>query len=299
LENNAYNHFFAFFHLSDPDHIGHMYGENSVEYEQGIEACDYWLGEIVSKLNTLGVAKDTLIYITADHGFDEGSVWHSNAPYIFLATNDKNVIRNGDEVDVAPTVYYGLGLWNYSFSPPLDGYPLQVNLPASEAEHRQAVLADTANIATPTMSIADNGTGQKTVTFSASDNNLAAVLIIVDGSLKTSGPWTWNRTDGKVTASGSYIITTSGLSPGTHNVKILAYDEHGANNGGPGRNPADGGDPSKSSMDFVVSLTLPAIPEFPTASLFLILFALTTGFLFIVKGKAKGARPSKIAEAVP
>ena len=84
IQNNTNNHFFAFFHLSDPDHIGHQYGENSIQYENAIETCDYWLGQTLDKLNTLGLAQNTLIYITSDHGFDEGEYGHQNAPYIFL-----------------------------------------------------------------------------------------------------------------------------------------------------------------------------------------------------------------------
>lgn len=288
LGNNANNHFFAFFHFSDPDHLGHSYGENSVQYEQGIETCDYWLGQILNELNTLGIAKNTLIYMTNDHGFDEGAFWHSNAPYIVLATNDKSVIRDGDEVDVAPTVYYGLGLWNYSFNPALDGFPLQINLSSSEVQHRQATLADTNNMPYPTMSVTDNGMGQKIVTFNASDDNLAAVLLVIDGKLKTDGPWTWNKTNGIVNAYGSYNINTTNLAAGSHTVQILAYDEHGANNGGPDSKSENGGGAAIKSMDVVVPVAAPGvIPEFPVAFLCLFLFVAITGGLLVLKRKTK------------
>jgi hypothetical protein len=259
LENNSNNRFFAFFHFSDPDHLGHLYGENSTEYENGIETCDYWLGQILVELNTLGIAQNTLIYITSDHGFDEDSHWHSNAPYIFLATNDKNVNRNGDEVDVAPTVYYGLGLWNRTtFTPALDGFPLQLNLTDTEVQHRQAVLADTTNLLAPSISIADTGSNQKTVTLSATDDNLAAVYLLVNGTMKTDLSLTWNRT-GPITASGSYNINTAVLSPGLYTVKVLAFDEHGANNGGLGNDPLNGGSPSTNSVSF--TLGTEAVPS--------------------------------------
>lgn len=270
LQEHANTHFFSFFHFSDPDHTGHMFGENSAEYSTAIETCDYWLGQILTSLNTLGLSQNTLIYITADHGFDEGSVWHSNAPYIFLATNDKNVIRDGDEVDIAPTVYYGLGLWNYSFSPALDGFPLQVNLDASEAQHRQAVLVDTSNIQWPSISIIDNGTDQKTVTFSASDNDLAAVFLVVDKVLKPDVQLTWTKA-GTVTASGSCNINTTILNSGLHTVEVLAFDEHGSNNGFPGMNPANGVSPSSSSISFYSGIQptpspSPPLPQYPFAS---------------------------------
>jgi hypothetical protein len=251
LQNNSNNHFFAFFHFADPDHLGHLYGENSVEYENGIKTCDSWLGQILTTLNTFNIAKKTLIYITADHGFDEGLKTHYFAPYIFLATNDKNVTRNGDEVDVAPTVYYGLGLWNQSFTPSLDGFPLQISLPAGEEEKRQSTLADTAAIPTPNMSITEGESPHKTVTFSARDNNLAAVLLILDNRLKSNGPWSWTRA-GEVAATGSYTLNTASLSAGLHTVKILAFDDHGAYNGGIEWYPAGGGTPAMNSIDFYV-----------------------------------------------
>ncbi len=263
IENNTNNHFFAFFHFSDPDHIGHAYGENSVEYENAIETCDYWLGQVQAKLNTLGIAQNTLIYVTADHGFDEGETSHYNSPYIFLAASDKNVSRNGDQVDVAPTIYYGLGLWNQTFSPALDGYPLQVALPSGELQYRQEILANNVPISRPSMSIANSEMDQmkKIVTFQASDNNSAVIMLLVDNTLKADGLWTRNHT-ATTSINGSYTIDTRGLSQGWHNVKILAFGEHGTNNGGPGNQPEnDGGSPSINSLDLYVGTLPPPSPS--------------------------------------
>lgn len=120
LENNSNRHFFAFFHFSDPDSAGHNQtagGENSALYEGAIIRCDYWLGQILSKLKTLNITQNTLLYITADHGFDEGGYSHNNAPYVFLATNDQNVSRNGDQVDVAPNSLLRIGDMGQQFRP--------------------------------------------------------------------------------------------------------------------------------------------------------------------------------------
>jgi Type I phosphodiesterase / nucleotide pyrophosphatase len=261
LQNNANNHFFAFIHFSDPDHIGHAFGEDSVEYEDAIKTCDDWLGQILTTLNTFNITQNTLIYITSDHGMDEGTTSHSFAPYIFLATNDQNVVRNGDEVDIAPTVYYGLGLWNQIFNPGLDGYPLQISLPPAEAEKRETALSDSVTIPTPTISITEGESQLKTVTFSARDNNLAAVLLLVDNRMKSDGPWNWTQT-GDVIATGSYILNTTSLSDGLHTVKILAFDEHGAFNGGTENYPAGGGYPGMNKIDFYIG-----IPPSPTPNL--------------------------------
>jgi hypothetical protein len=256
LENYANSHFFAFFHFSDPDSAGHNQqsgGENSALYEQAIERCDDWLGQILNKLNTLNIAQNTSIYITADHGFDEGGYSHNNAPYIFLATNDKNVTRNGDEVDVAPTVYYGLGMWGDSFNPALDGYPLQVGLPEGVEQERQSIVADNtpppkSSIVSPTSGA--NLAGTVVIKFNVTDKYLSAVLLLIDNALKTDGPWTWHR-NGLVEADGSYNWDTTNINTGSHTITILAFDEHGATNG-----------PSNSTIK--VTVVIPELPTIPT-----------------------------------
>lgn len=254
IENNKSNHFFAFFHFADPDNAGHnpLGGENSTMYLDAIIKCDYWLGQILGELNALNMTQNTLVYVTADHGFDApNGLWHEFAPNVFLATNDKGVTRNwGDQIDIAPTIYYGLGVWNEtSFTPELDGYPLQVDLPAGEAAHRQTVLNDYAQIPEPSVTITNGGSDQtsRVVTFNAFGNNLAVVLLLLDNTLLADGPWIWNRNDsGTVNAQGSYILNTSNLSINSfHNVEILLFGEHGAVNS-----------PMTKSMDF--SVTLPS-----------------------------------------
>lgn len=232
LENNKDNHFFAFFHFSDPDFAGHASGENSIEYEQAIELCDNWLGQIINKLSALNISQKTLIYLTADHGFDEGALSHWNAPYIFLATNDMNVNRNGDQVDVAPTVYYGLGMWGQNFDPPLDGYPLQVNLPEGVEQDRENKLSDTTKPPEATI-VSQNGANIAAtvdIRFNASDKYLSAVLLLINDTLKADGPWAWQSKE-TVVATGTYAWDATSVDPGSYIITVLAFDEHGANNG--------------------------------------------------------------------
>ncbi len=231
LDTYAKSRFFAFFHFSDPDNAGHLGGENSDEYEQAIELCDNWLGHIVNRLDALNLTQKTLIYVTADHGFDEDKYSHYRAPYTFLATNDKNVTRNGDQVDVAPTVYYGLGMWSYSFNPELDGYPLQLGLPEGVEQDRQNKLADATK---PKVSIspndATNAVGTINVTFTASDEYMSTVLLVTDNNSVISGPWIWRRNT-TVDVKGSYTWDIARLSSGSHTLAVLAFDEHGADHG--------------------------------------------------------------------
>jgi len=233
IENRANNHFFAFFHFSDPDTAGHFQGgENSAAYEQAIIDCDSGLGQILDKLQTLNLTQKTLIYLTADHGFDEGGNAHNNAPYVFLASNDKAVARNGDQVDVAPTVYHGLGMWGQTFMPQLGGYPLQVGLPSGVEEMREKSLADVSRPPVATIVSPTNGAtvdGQVNIVFNASDSNLCAVLLIIDNTLVADNPWTWQNQD-IITANGLYTWDSANIAQGTHTITILSFDLHGSNN---------------------------------------------------------------------
>ena len=133
LEKYKDQRFFFFIHFAEPDHLGHKYGENSQQYTDGIKSDDEWTGRIIVKLKELGLYDKTLIYITADHGFDEGKKTHNYAPYIFLASNDTKIIRNGDRADVTPTILKRFGLNLKNIKPFLDGVPLDEPAPVCRA----------------------------------------------------------------------------------------------------------------------------------------------------------------------
>jgi arylsulfatase A-like enzyme len=116
--------FFIFVHFAEIDQKGHKFGENSTEYNKAMVSCDKYTGKIIDKLKKLKLFDNTLIYITADHGFDEGMKSHKNAPFVFLVTNDKTVNRDGYRVDITPTILYRLGVDLRKIQPPLDGSPL-------------------------------------------------------------------------------------------------------------------------------------------------------------------------------
>lgn len=141
--------FFFFVHFAEVDHRGHRFGENSREYNDALISNDAWTGRIIQKLKELQLYDDTLIYVTADHGFDEGKTAHRNAPRVFLATNDPGVVRSGDRADVTPTILdrFGLDLSTLSRKtitatrpaakdPALAGYPLTRPMTAAEAQER-------------------------------------------------------------------------------------------------------------------------------------------------------------------
>lgn len=125
LERYRDRRFFFFVHFGQPDASGHGFGEDSREYNDGLVGDDYWTGQVLAKLKALGLAGRTAVYVTADHGFDEGLKSHGDAPYVFLATTDKGVTRRGLREDIAPTIYDRLGLGDEAFSPALDGHSLR------------------------------------------------------------------------------------------------------------------------------------------------------------------------------
>jgi hypothetical protein len=124
LEKYKGRPFFFFVHFAEVDHSGHKHGENSKQYNDALISNDTWTGRIVAKLKELGLYDQTLLYVTADHGFDEGAKRHSYAPYVFLGTNDPQVKRAGMRQDVAPTILARFGLDLAKLDPALDGEPL-------------------------------------------------------------------------------------------------------------------------------------------------------------------------------
>jgi predicted AlkP superfamily pyrophosphatase or phosphodiesterase len=115
---------FYFIHFAEVDTNGHASGENSKEYNNALISCDNWLGKIVGTLKDLDMFDQALIYVTADHGFDEGLKTHSNAPYVFLATNDVHKLHSGWRQDITPTIMDRLGLPLSQLEPILGGKSL-------------------------------------------------------------------------------------------------------------------------------------------------------------------------------
>jgi hypothetical protein len=144
IDDHHQEHFVAFFHTSEPDKTGHLYGENSQEYHMGGLRCDRYLGLILEKLEEYGIMDETLVYVCTDHGFLEDGYEHPHEPLIWLVSNDLRLKANVNETrlfipDIAATLYWSLGI--DVTEPPLRGYSLQEPLPP-EAERRIPVWED-------------------------------------------------------------------------------------------------------------------------------------------------------------
>ncbi len=124
LEQYKDKPFFFFVHFAEVDHMGHKHGENSKEYNDALISNDTWTGKIIEKLKELKLDDKTLVYVTPDHGFNEGAKGHPSAPHIFLATNDKRLQKSmapAGRTDVPVTIMSRFGLDLAKFQPPLAG----------------------------------------------------------------------------------------------------------------------------------------------------------------------------------
>ncbi|MEJ2211747.1 MAG: alkaline phosphatase family protein, partial [Anaerolineae bacterium] len=147
LEAHQDDLFFAFVLFREPDVIGHVAGENSDHYSRSLVELDDWLGTIMARLEELGIADRTLVYVTTDHGFDEGASRHSNAPYGIFASNDPRVMRSGVRKDVAATILdrYGVSLEALGGAPAVDGFSLYAPPPWTCTPEGEAWIDDPAS----------------------------------------------------------------------------------------------------------------------------------------------------------
>ena len=135
LEKRKDRRFLFFVHFAEPDHAGHRFSENAVQYSDALRSDDACTGKLLEKLKELGLYEKTLVYVVVDHGFDEGMKGHKYAPFVFLGTNDPLVNRNGNRMDIAPTLLKRFGVDLASLEPKLDGVPLDEAAPENKASN--------------------------------------------------------------------------------------------------------------------------------------------------------------------
>lgn len=139
LETHQNDRFFSLFLFRDPDITGHLVGENGYQYSLKLVELDNWLGQIMQKVEDLGLTNNTLIYVITDHGMEENKSVHLNAPYGFLASNDQLVMRAGDRKDLTATLLERLGIDpQIGGTPALTAFSLFSGLPYSCVPEGQA-----------------------------------------------------------------------------------------------------------------------------------------------------------------
>ncbi len=110
--------FFTFIHLDDPDETGHKMGHGTPAYYETLQKVDIRIGKIVQAVKDAGIADETIIIVTADHGgighghggksLDEVQVpWVINGPGVKKDHEIKAVIIT---YDTAATIAWRFGL---------------------------------------------------------------------------------------------------------------------------------------------------------------------------------------------
>jgi hypothetical protein len=141
LGTHQNDQFFSLFLFRNPDVTGHLAGENSPPYTNQLVELDNYLGQIMARLEELGLSNNTLVYVVTDHGFGEDGTVHTNAPYGFYATNDPLAMRSGDRKDLAATFLERLGIDpQFGGTPPLNAYSLTSIAPFACVPEGQAYL---------------------------------------------------------------------------------------------------------------------------------------------------------------
>lgn len=59
---------FTFIHFNEPDNIGHKAGHDTKEYFDVVAKVDQRIGKIIAAVEAAGIANETIIIVTADHG---------------------------------------------------------------------------------------------------------------------------------------------------------------------------------------------------------------------------------------
>ena len=110
--------FLAMIHLVDSDTIGHAFGSNSLQYAAQIKKQADLVGDLYNTIIDLGWENDSVIIVTADHGFygfKHLNVWPPLVADIPLWMWGKPIRKNfqlggGRLVDITPTVAFILGI---------------------------------------------------------------------------------------------------------------------------------------------------------------------------------------------
>lgn len=104
--------------FDEPDHIGHSAGHDTPEYYATLTTIDGFLGQILKAVDEAGIADDTIIIVTSDHGgtgTGHGGITLAEMRTPFIIAG-KNIKPSGEfnesmmQYDVASTIAYALGV---------------------------------------------------------------------------------------------------------------------------------------------------------------------------------------------
>jgi predicted AlkP superfamily pyrophosphatase or phosphodiesterase len=116
--------FFIFVHFRDAADAGYAYGAESPEQIAAIKKIDDATGMILNALQDPGVEKNTVLYVTTDHGFNTGPKDHTGQISLWMITSEPGYNLTGDQKDIAPTVLKRLGVQYENVTPRYPGKAL-------------------------------------------------------------------------------------------------------------------------------------------------------------------------------
>ncbi|MBR4748296.1 MAG: alkaline phosphatase family protein [Abditibacteriota bacterium] len=109
---------FTFVYFGNPDHMGHAGGYLNEPYYEAVRAMDGYVGRVVAAVEDAGIADDTLILITTDHGGVKNGGhggFTDEETFVFFGVKGKTVIKGSDlghiyTRDLPAVVCYALGI---------------------------------------------------------------------------------------------------------------------------------------------------------------------------------------------
>ena len=109
---------FTFVYFGNTDHMGDSKGYCNEPYYEAMRAMDGYVGRVIAAVEDAGMADDTLILLTTDHGGVPGSGHGTNTDgekYVFFGVRGKTVITGSDlghiyTRDLPAVVCYALGI---------------------------------------------------------------------------------------------------------------------------------------------------------------------------------------------
>ena len=145
---------FTFIHFDHVDHGGHEYGHGSPEYYKSVEKADAMLAEVMAAIKASGMADETLVIISADHGgLGKGhggeSLQEIEIPFILWGKSVKknHVLKYPVyQYDNAATVAFALGIktpmaWiGKPVKNAFEGYELSDDYPITERVEEPVIL---------------------------------------------------------------------------------------------------------------------------------------------------------------